>query len=88
MIFIYGVLGFKYQIEDRKAILFVDEKPLVKLIEDPNAKKDVDVYGLYHVAFLLPSRAALANTINQLIRHQYPTSGLTDHGVSIVHLFK
>ncbi|AUD62335.1 hypothetical protein BK010_01590 [Tenericutes bacterium MO-XQ] len=81
--FYHGILGFKYQIEDRKAILFVDEKPLVKLIEDPNAKKDVDVYGLYHVAFLLPSRAALANTINQLIRHQYPTSGLTDHGVSI-----
>ena len=81
--FYHDILGFKYQIDGRKAMLFADHKPLVKLIEDPNAQKDIDVYGLYHVAFLLPSKAALASTINQLIKHQYPTSGLTDHGVSI-----
>ena len=81
--FYHGILGFKYQIDDRKAVLFADQKPLVKLVEDPKAQKTMDVYGLYHVAFLLPSKEALANTINHLIKHRYPTSGLTDHGVSV-----
>ena len=81
--FYHDILGFKYQIKDRKAILFADHKPLVILIEDPSTQKTKDVFGLYHVAFLLPSKAALAGIINQLIKHHYPTSGLTDHGVSV-----
>jgi catechol 2,3-dioxygenase len=38
--------------------------------------------GLYHVAFLLPSRQALGEILRQLIEKQYPLAGLVDHGVS------
>ncbi|HSX25241.1 MAG TPA: VOC family protein [Candidatus Andersenbacteria bacterium] len=38
--------------------------------------------GLYHVAILLPTRKALAETVKRIIDAQYPISGSSDHGVS------
>src|SRR5687767_15272534 len=38
--------------------------------------------GLYHVAFLYPSRAALGEAYRRLIEHQVPLDGASDHGVS------
>ncbi len=38
--------------------------------------------GLYHIAYLLPSRQALSEILRQLILKQYPLEGLVDHGVS------
>lgn len=38
--------------------------------------------GLYHVAFLYPSRAALAEALRRLIQHSVPLDGASDHGVS------
>ncbi len=38
--------------------------------------------GLYHVAFLYPTRAALADAYRRLIEHQVPLDGAADHGVS------
>ena len=38
--------------------------------------------GLYHVAFLYPSRAALAEAYRRLIEHGVPLDGAADHGVS------
>ena len=38
--------------------------------------------GLYHVAILLPSRKALAETVNRILAAKYPVSGSSDHGVS------
>ena len=38
--------------------------------------------GLYHVAILVPSRAALARTIRRLAEKEYPLSGVADHLVS------
>jgi catechol 2,3-dioxygenase len=38
--------------------------------------------GLYHVALLLPSRAALGAMLQQLGRTEYPLRGASDHGVS------
>lgn len=81
--FYHEILGFSYRIKDNKAELYADQNALITLIEDTHVKKTIDVYGLYHVAFLLPSKKALANILNRLFIHQYQTSGLTDHGVSI-----
>ena len=38
--------------------------------------------GLYHVAFLYPSRAALADALRLLIAANIPLDGASDHGVS------
>jgi len=38
--------------------------------------------GLYHVAILYPTRAALADALRRLIRAGVPLQGASDHGVS------
>jgi catechol 2,3-dioxygenase len=38
--------------------------------------------GLYHVAFLYPTRAALGAALRRLIEHSVPLDGASDHGVS------
>lgn len=38
--------------------------------------------GLYHVAFLYPTRKALARAFANIIAHDVPITGAADHGVS------
>ncbi|MFM7323206.1 MAG: VOC family protein [Armatimonadota bacterium] len=38
--------------------------------------------GIFHVAFLYPSRAALAAVVRSVIAHGWPIDGAADHGVS------
>lgn len=38
--------------------------------------------GLYHAAFLYPSRQALARAYGRLVEHGVPLEGAADHGVS------
>lgn len=38
--------------------------------------------GLYHVAILYPTRAALADALRRLIKAKIPLEGASDHGVS------
>ena len=38
--------------------------------------------GMYHVAFLYPSRLELAKVLKHLIDNNYPIDGTADHGVS------
>ncbi len=38
--------------------------------------------GLFHVAFLYPSRIELAKIVKRLLDQGYPISGASDHGVS------
>jgi catechol 2,3-dioxygenase len=38
--------------------------------------------GLFHVAWLHPSRAALADTVRRITRARWPIDGASDHGVS------
>jgi len=38
--------------------------------------------GLYHVALLYPTRAALADALRRLIAAEIPLEGASDHGVS------
>ena len=38
--------------------------------------------GLYHVAILYPTRAALATALRRLVDAAYPITGFADHGVS------
>ena len=38
--------------------------------------------GLYHTAILYPERKDLAAILNRLLKHNYPVTGMADHGVS------
>ena len=38
--------------------------------------------GMYHVAFLYPTRAELAQVLKRIIESGYPIEGAADHGVS------
>lgn len=38
--------------------------------------------GLYHVAILYPSRAALGDALRRLVAARWPLEGASDHGVS------
>jgi len=38
--------------------------------------------GMYHVAFLYPSRIELAKVFKKLMDNNYPLDGFADHGVS------
>ncbi len=38
--------------------------------------------GLYHTAFLYPTRADLADAVRRVVRAGYPIEGKADHGVS------
>ncbi|HEX3434199.1 MAG TPA: VOC family protein [Solirubrobacteraceae bacterium] len=38
--------------------------------------------GLFHVAWLHPSRAALADTVRRIVARRWPIDGASDHGVS------
>ena len=38
--------------------------------------------GMYHVAFLYPTRKSLANALKRIVDAEYPLEGASDHGVS------
>jgi catechol 2,3-dioxygenase len=56
---------------------------LLELIATPSAKpRDPREAGLFHIAFLLPSRAALGAWLAYLIKNRLPVQGASDHIVS------
>jgi catechol 2,3-dioxygenase len=57
--------------------------PLVHLEHQVDAKPDdTREAGLYHTAFLMPTRPELARWILHVARNRVPISGASDHGVS------
>jgi catechol 2,3-dioxygenase len=54
---------------------------LLEQIEDP-VPLPVRATGLFHVAWLHASRAALADTVRRIARGRWPLEGASDHGVS------
>lgn len=83
--FYQKVLGFQViEKKESEAILSADgETPLLSLVENQNVTiKDPRTPGLYHIAFLLPSRSDLADITNYFIQTRYPLQGASDHDVS------
>jgi catechol 2,3-dioxygenase len=57
--------------------------PIVHLEHRPNAKPDDSrEAGLYHTAFLMPTRPDLARWILHVARNKVPLTGASDHAVS------
>jgi catechol 2,3-dioxygenase len=70
--------------EDERALLGADPAHAaleLSAIADPTPLSPHSA-GLFHVAFLHPSRAALAETVKRIARARWPIDGASDHGVS------
>lgn len=67
----------------QRAVLGAGGVPLLELIHRPDALPDDSrEAGLYHTAFLMPTRADLARWILHASKHRVPITGASDHGVS------
>jgi catechol 2,3-dioxygenase len=76
------VLGFKlHWREGAEAALGTEAEILLRLTENPIARRYQNTSGMYHFAVLYPSRKELARAIARLFALRYPNSP-TDHGVS------
>ena len=68
---------------DRIARLGIAGVTLIEIEHKPNAKPDDPAQaGLYHTAFLMPTRADHARWILHIARSRVPITGASDHGVS------
>lgn len=82
IMFYTRALGFKVHWQDgAEAALGTDSEILLRLSENPNARRVERSTGMYHFALLYPSRKELARAIARLFALRYPNSP-TDHGVS------
>jgi catechol 2,3-dioxygenase len=68
---------------DKLACLGVGGVTLLEIEHQPDAKPDDPAQaGLYHTAFLMPTRHDHARWITHIIRNKVPITGASDHGVS------
>jgi catechol 2,3-dioxygenase len=75
-------LGFTlHQQEGSEAALGTQAEILLRLTENPAARRLQNTTGMYHFAILYPSRKELAHAIARLFALRYPNSP-TDHGIS------
>jgi catechol 2,3-dioxygenase len=69
--------------DEQRARLGVDGITLVELEHRPDAlPDDTRSAGLYHTAFLMPTRADLAHWVRHIAREKVSITGASDHGVS------
>ena len=67
---------------DRVARLGAGDGDLLVLTEDPAAAAAPGATGLFHTAFLVPSRLELGRSLERLVRARVPMTGFADHLVS------
>jgi catechol 2,3-dioxygenase len=82
--FYRDVLGFAVlDSSEESTALGAGSVPIVHLEHRPNAKPDDSrEAGLYHTAFLMPTRPDLARWILHVARNKVPLTGASDHAVS------
>ena len=83
--FYRDVLGFEVHDDDGAAAVLgvADGAPLLELRAAPGApRRAARATGLFHVAFLHPTRADLAATLHRVRREGYRLDGFADHNVS------
>lgn len=67
--------------ENNIAELGVGEKVLLELVQ-VNKESNEKLTGLYHIAYLLPTRSNLGNALFSLLIRNAPLYGASDHGYS------
>lgn len=76
-------LGFRALEQTGDHAVLGADKPLLRLVAEPDAKpRPRGVSGLYHVAYLVPTRADLGRLIAKVIEARTPVQGASDHLVS------
>lgn len=70
------------QREDGAACLGAGDRTLLVLQSRPGAQRSMAAPGLYHMAFLLPTRLDLARELQHLLRDRVRLAGMSDHLVS------
>ena len=81
--FYQRVLGLELlEEQDGQVALGRDGQALVRLLATSDRQSVKSVYGLYHLALLLPSRQALADILKHLSENKVPMVGGADHGYS------
>lgn len=82
--FYQTVLGFKlHWREDDSAGLGGGGEDLLRLTERTDAPHVRGTTGLYHTAFLLPTRWDLAHTLRRIAETRTPIQGMTDHATHL-----
>lgn len=78
--FYQNVLGFKLHRRDgQTAALGAGGEDLLRLTELPEAHRARGTTGLYHTAFLVPTRWELAQLLRRIAETQTPIQGMVDH---------
>ncbi|MCG3209196.1 MAG: Catechol-2,3-dioxygenase [Anaerolineae bacterium] len=67
---------------NESAGLGAGRRDILRLTENPQARRVPRTTGLYHFAVLTPSRPELARSLWRLAKTQTPLQGFADHGVS------
>lgn len=79
--FYRDILGFKlHWREGASAGLGAGNEDLLRLTELPGARRARGTTGLYHTAFLVPTRWELAHLLKRIAETQTPIQGMTNHG--------
>ena len=77
------VLGFRVLRRQGDALLLGADSPILRLSPAAGAApRPSGTTGLFHAAYLLPSRADLGRLIRRIVDLQHPVEGASDHLVS------
>ena len=76
-------LGLRVHARDEREATLGADAPFLRLVADPGAPpRPPGTSGLYHVAYLLPTRRDLARALRHLAESRWPLEGASDHLVS------
>lgn len=82
--FYRDILGFKLRWQEGdEASLGTDEHELLRLTAVPGATRQRRTTGLYHTAFLVPTRWDLAHLMRRLLETGVPLHGTSNHGTHL-----
>ncbi len=86
--FYEDMIGLRVHDQDASGVRLGAERPFLRLDHDPDAAlADPTAPGLFHTAFLLPTRQDLANWVNHAAAHGLRLQGASDHVVSEAFYF-
>jgi catechol 2,3-dioxygenase len=78
------VVGLEPRPDERGVALGVPDgdRPLVRIVDAPDAPNGRGANGLFHLAVLLPDRHGLAHAVRRVAEHGWRLTGASDHFVS------
>lgn len=82
--FYRDVLGFHLiRRQGGEAVLGTQARQLLRMTEAPDAPRPRGTTGLYHTAFLMPTRWDLAHLVQRIIDTRTPVQGTSNHGTHL-----